>query len=322
MYVVTGGAGFIGSNIVRGLNQRGITDVLVVDDLEQGVKHLGLNSLEFADIIDYRDFLADLPNLENSKVEAILHQGACSDTMVHDGRFMMRVNYEYSKSLFRFAEGRCPFLYASSAATYGNGDNGFREEPACEWPLNVYGFSKLAFDRWVRRQSLERPEGPASQVVGLRYFNVYGPQENHKGRMASVVFKFDGQIAEKGKLEIFEGSDKFLRDFVYVQDAVDVNMYFLENPERSGIFNCGTGRTESFATLADEVAKHYEGAEVVEIPFPAELEGKYQAFTQADLTRLRAAGYGVEFTTLQDGVAAYVEVLKGSGGYFRSIARP
>ena len=320
MYVVTGGAGFIGSNLVRGLNRRGITDILVVDDLELGEKHLGLNSLEFADFVDYRDFLDLLPSLKSHPLEGVLHQGACSDTMVQDGRFMMRVNYEYSKSLFEFAHGRCPFLYASSAATYGDGAGGFREEPACEWPLNVYGFSKLAFDRWLRRQVFDTAAGPQTQVVGLRYFNVFGPQENHKGRMASVVFKFDGQIAREGKLEVFEGSDKFLRDFVYVDDAVDVNLFFLDHPDRSGIFNCGTGRSESFATLAAEVAKHYRGAKIVEVPFPEELVGKYQAFTQADLGRLRAAGYTREFTSLADGVADYVRILKQSGGFFRAPA--
>ena len=317
MYVVTGGAGFIGSNLVRGLNRRGITDILVVDDLERGEKHLGLNGLAFADYFDYRDFLTELPKLEGARVDAILHQGACSDTMEQDGRYMMRVNYEYSKALFQFAYGRCPFLYASSAATYGDGAAGFREEPACEWPLNVYGYSKLAFDRWVRRNTLEVDGGPKSQVVGLRYFNVYGPQENHKGRMASVVFKFDGQIAEGGELQIFEGSEDFLRDFVFVDDAVDVNLYFLDHPERSGIFNCGTGRTESFAALAAEVAKHYPGSAITEVPFPDELKGKYQAFTQADLTRLRDAGYTREFTSLADGVAAYVRLLKASGGFYR-----
>jgi len=313
MIVVTGGAGFIGSNMVRGLNRRGLDDILVVDDLEQGEKHLGLNALAFRDLVDYRDFEAQLDSLANTKIDAVFHQGACSDTMETDGRYMLRVNYEYSKKLLAFCQGRCPFLYASSAAIYGNGDDGFREDPACENPLNVYAFSKFLFDRHVRRVLPDT----ATQIVGLRYFNVYGPQENHKGRMASVIFKFHQQIEAQGKLEVFAGSDDFVRDFVHVDDAVDVNLFFLDHPEKSGIFNCGTGRAESFLELARQVAGHYPDSEIVEIPFPADLAGKYQAFTRADLSRLRAAGYERELTSLADGVAAYVKVLRESDGYHR-----
>jgi ADP-L-glycero-D-manno-heptose 6-epimerase len=215
--------------------------------------------------------------------------------------------------LLEFARGRCPFIYASSAAVYGNGDHGFREEPAAESPLNVYAFSKVLFDRWVRRVLPQTK----TQIVGLRYFNVYGPQENHKGRMASVVYKFHRQIGASKKLEIFEGSERFRRDFVYVGDAVDVNLWFLGRPEKSGIFNCGSGRAESFKELALEVKKHYGGARIAEIAFPKELEGKYQSFTRADLSNLRAAGYDGEFSTLEDGVAAYVQVLKQHDGYWR-----
>jgi ADP-L-glycero-D-manno-heptose 6-epimerase len=310
MIIVTGGAGFIGSNLVRGLNARGIDDILVVDDLTSGEKHLGLNALRFSDLMDYRDFEDRLGSF-GSNIEAVFHQGACSDTMESDGRFMMRVNYESSKKLLDFALGRCPFYYASSAALYGDGSRGFREEPACEYPLNVYAFSKFLFDRHVRTVL----PSAATQIVGLRYFNVYGPQENHKGRMASVVYKFHQQLAAGGKLEIFAGSDAFLRDFVYVEDAVDLNLHFLEHGGTSGIFNCGTGRAESFQALAEHVARQYDGAEIAEIPFPKDLAGKYQAFTCADLTQLRAAGYEREFTSLADGVASYVEILKASGGY-------
>ena len=224
MYIVTGGAGFIGSNLVRGLNRRGITDILIVDDLTQGEKHLGLNALEFQDFVDYRDFIERPTRFVDLAPEAILHQGACSDTMEHDGRFMLQVNYEYSKRLLEYAVGRCPFLYASSAAVYGDGTAGFREDPTCEYPLNVYGFSKFLFDRWVRDELID----PPTPIVGLRYFNVYGPQENHKGRMASVVFKFHQQIKETGRLEVFEGSDGFRRDFVHVDDEVAVNLHFLD----------------------------------------------------------------------------------------------
>ncbi|MEM7310055.1 MAG: ADP-glyceromanno-heptose 6-epimerase [Planctomycetota bacterium] len=318
MYVVTGGAGFIGSNLVRGLNRRGITDILVVDDLENSAKHKGLNALSFVDFVDYREFRERLDAFAPELWKAVLHQGACSDTMETDGRYMLSVNYEYSKELLAACLGRCPFLYASSASVYGDGEDGFREEPECEWPLNVYAFSKFLFDRHVRRLL----PSVKTQVVGLRYFNVYGPQENHKGRMASVVYKFHHQIAEEGVLKVFEGSEDFLRDFVYVDDAVDVNLHFLENPDRSGVFNCGSGRAESFLALAEATASHYEGCEIVRIPFPAELKGKYQAFTQADLTRLHEAGYGREFTSLADGVASYVGLLKGADGYHRRPAVP
>ncbi|MCC6407428.1 MAG: ADP-glyceromanno-heptose 6-epimerase [Planctomycetes bacterium] len=314
MYIVTGGAGFIGSNLVRGLNRRGITDIVIVDDLENGEKHRGLNSLKFQDFVDYRDFLGRLGGPSPwGKVDAILHQGACSDTMEKNGRYMLAVNTEYSKSLLAFAAGRCPFVYASSASVYGDGDHGFVEDPRAEYPLNVYAFSKSLFDRHVRTVLPQTK----SQVVGLRYFNVYGPQENHKGRMASVIYKFHHQVRTTKKLEIFAGSERFRRDFVWVGDAVDVNLWFLDHPETSGIFNCGSGRAESFRALAEEVKKHYSGARIAEVPFPAELEGKYQRFTRADLGALRRAGCDVEFSSLEDGVATYVRVLKEQDGYWR-----
>lgn len=318
MYVVTGGAGFIGSNLVRGLNGRGVTDVLVVDDLEVSDKHRNLNALEFSDLVDYREFGRRLEDFAPDTWQGVFHQGACSDTMESDGRFMLSVNYEYSKILLAACEGRCPFFYASSASVYGDGEDGFREERACEHPLNVYAFSKYLFDRHVRA----RLTSLKTQVVGLRYFNVYGPQENHKGRMASVVHKFHHQIAEEGALKVFEGSADFRRDFIHVDDTVDVNLYFLDHPDRSGIFNCGTGRAESFQALAEAAAGHYPSGEIVTIAFPEDLRGKYQGFTQADLTNLRAAGYEREFTSLSDGVARYVEVLKETGGYHRRPAKP
>ncbi len=316
MILVTGGAGFIGSNLVRGLNRRGIDDVLVVDDLEPGEKHRNLNALRFRDLIDYRDFEQRLDSFRSARIEAIFHQGACTDTLERDGRFMLRVNYEYSKTLLTFALGRCPFLYASSAAVYGDGRAGFRESEECEDPLNVYAFSKLLFDRHVRALL----SGAPSQIVGLRYFNVYGPQENHKERMASVVFQFHRQVQAEGKLRVFEGSEDFRRDFVFVEDAVELNLFFLDHPETSGIFNCGTGRAESFLRLAQVVARQYPGSQVVAIPFPRDLVGKYQAFTQADPSALRRAGCEHEFTPLEPGVESYVSVLKASGGYHRAPA--
>lgn len=318
MFIVTGGAGFIGSNLVRGLNRRGVRDVLIVDDLEAGEKHLSLNALEFSDVIDYREFLEPLERGDFEGVQAVFHQGACSDTTERDGRYMMAVNYEYSKRLLAWSLGRCPFLYASSAAVYGGGEEGFREEAPCEYPLNVYGFSKQVFDRWVRRVL---PQAP-TQVAGLRYFNVYGPQENHKGRMASLVFKLHQQARADGRLKVFAGSEGFRRDFVFVDDVVDVNLFLLDHPQVSGIFNCGSGKAESFRELAEQTARHYEGARIEEIPFPEDLVGKYQAFTEADLSRLRAAGYTKEFTSLAAGVEAYVRILRETGGHHRRSVLP
>ena len=315
MIIVTGGAGFIGSNLVRGLNRRGLTDILVVDDLEAGDKHRNLNALQFTDLVDYRDFEQRLDSFAGAKLEAIFHQGACSDTLETNGRFMLRVNYEYSKTLLAFALGRCPFLYASSASVYGDGKRGFVEEERCEEPLNVYAFSKFLFDRHVRRLL----PSAKTQVAGLRYFNVYGPQENHKGRMASVVFHLHAQAKSGKTLAIFEGSQNFRRDFVFVEDAVALNLFLFDHPKVAGIFNCGTGKAESFLALAQATASHFPGTKIEYKPFPEELRGKYQDYTQADLTALRRAGCAHEFTPLTKGVASYVEVLEASGGYHRAF---
>jgi len=322
MYIVTGGAGFIGTNLIRGLNQQGIDEILVVDELDQADKHLGLSGLDFADFVDHRELAGRWDELIDSDIEAVFHQGACSDTMESDGRYMMDVNYECSKEILHAClDEEVPFLYASSASVYGNGDAGFREAPECESPLNVYAFSKFLFDRYVARYAT----GAGSQVAGLRYFNVYGPQEQHKGRMASVVKHFHDQLTEGGSMKVFEGSDGFLRDFVFVDDVVAVNMWLLENPEVSGVFNCGTGSARSFLDIANCMRGMYPGkdggeAGIETIPFPEALVGKYQAFTSADLTRLRAAGFDGEFTSLEDGVKSYVECLRTTGGYYRKAA--
>ena len=321
MIIVTGGTGFIGSNLVRALNQRGERDIVIVEDLKRPADPRIVASLAFAQLVDYRDFVADLPAWEGRGVRAVFHQGACSDTMVHDGAYMLERNFVFSLRLFEFCLGRCPLLYASSAAVYGRGEAGFREEGECEWPLNAYAFSKYLFDRHVRGEE-ERRGGFQTQVVGLRYFNVYGPQENAKGRMASLLFQFHAQALEHGKLRIFAGSDGFLRDFVSVDDVVAVNLDFLEHPERSGIFNCGSGTARSFQELAELAASHYPGPDgtpgacgVETIPFPAQLAGRYQAHTLADLSRLRASGCTVPCTSLEEGVSRYVEVLQATGGY-------
>lgn len=318
MIVVTGGAGFIGSNLVKGLNELGKDNVLVVDNLSQGDKFKNLIPLSIKDYIDQDTFIADLRQgkYDGVDVEAVFHNGACSDTMEHNGKYMMDNNYEYSKELLHFClRKRIPFIYASSASVYGNGDNGFRESPDCEWALNVYAFSKLLFDRYVRQVA----RSAKSQVVGLRYFNVFGPQENHKGRMASVAYHFYHQLTKEGVMRLFKGTDGYAdgaqtRDFVYVKDVVDVNLYFYQHPEKNGIFNCGTGNSRSFNDLAEACRKAYGSGRVEYIEFPEALKGKYQNFTEADLTKLRDAGYSKPFTTLEDAVADYYRYLK-TGGY-------
>ena len=323
-YVVTGAAGFIGSRLVAALNRAGISDILAVDDLENGAKAKNLASVEIEDYLDKREFLSQLETGRlDGGIEAILHQGACSDTMESDGRYMMENNYAYSKSLFDWSqEEEVPFLYASSAAVYGPGKE-FGETRENEDPLNVYAYSKFLFDQYVRK----RLAGSTVQVAGLRYFNVYGPNEAHKGRMASVAFHAFNQYRAEGRVKLFEGSDGYgdgeqQRDFVHVDDAVSVNLWLLENREISGVFNCGTGHAQTFNDVAAAVINTAAGTEfslddlvrknfIEYIPFPAQLVGKYQSYTQADLSRLREAGYPGKFQRVEEGVAAYVrELLK------------
>jgi len=310
MIVVTGGAGFIGSNIVKGLNEAGEEDILVVDNLSNAEKHLNLNSLSIADYIDKDEFLQKLNKFKN--VSAIFHQGACSSTTEQDGKYMMSNNYEYSKNLLNYSlENSIDFLYASSASVYGNGDAGFVEKREAEYPLNVYGFSKFAFDNYVRRVLPQ----VKSQVLGLRYFNVYGPQENHKGRMASVAFHLFHQLQETGKMKLFEGSGHFRRDFIHVADTVKINLHFYE-AKTSGIFNAGTGKARSFEDIATTLQSLHRSGEIKSIPFPEDLHGKYQEFTEAGLDKLRAAGYNKEFMSLEEGVEQYYEQLSATNGRY------
>lgn len=325
VYVVTGAAGFIGANLVKGLNARGITDILAVDDLTQGDKFRNLVDCQISDYLDKDEFLVRIKAGDYRRgIKAILHQGACSDTTASDGRYVMDTNYAYSCTLLDFcAAEMIPLIYASSAATYG-ALTGFREQADCEGPLNVYGYSKLLFDQRVRRLP---PGGP--QVVGLRYFNVYGDREQHKGRMASVAYHFFNQYRAEGHVRLFEGSAGYgngeqRRDFVSVEDVVRVNLFFLQNAGRSGIFNCGSGAAQSFndvAVAAVNACRAAAGEAALSltdlqskgviryIPFPGDLKGKYQSYTQADLTALRAAGYELPFLTVEQGVARYCQQL-------------
>lgn len=326
-YVVTGGAGFIGSNIVKALNERGVTNIIVVDNLARADKFRNLVDCEIADYLDKQDFIERIQAGHfDGEIEAVLHQGACSDTMETDGRYMMENNYRYSLILLDWCQDQdVQFLYASSAATYG-GSSVFREERQYEAPLNVYGYSKFLFDQVVRRRLAAEP---SSQIVGFRYFNVYGPRETHKGRMASVAFHHFNQFRSEGKVRLFEGSHGYgdgeqRRDFVFVGDVTRVNLWFLDHPEKSGIFNLGSGRAQSFNDVALATVNGCRGlrgeaplslAELREnglleyVPFPEALKGKYQAFTQGELDRLRNAGYREQMATVEEGVAEYVRWL-------------
>lgn len=327
MYIiVTGAAGFIGSNLIKALNARGESQIIAVDNLQQADKFRNLVDCEIAEYFDQDEFPTRLVDGDfDDDIAAVLHQGACSDTMQTDGRYMLANNYRYSMLLLRHCQDNdIPFIYASSAAVYGAGRD-FREDSAAEAPLNVYGYSKLLFDQHVRRVLPER----TAQIAGFRYFNVYGPREAHKGRMASVVWHFFNQYRDTGKVQLFEGSGGYAageqrRDFVSVDDVIKVNLDFLDHPQRSGIFNVGTGSAASFNAVAaatinacravdgaaalsfDEL--HRTGA-IEYIGFPSGLASRYQSFTQADLGRLRAAGYTATMAGIEQGVANYVRAL-------------
>lgn len=305
MIIVTGGAGFIGSNIVKGLNKQGYKDILVVDDLTDGTKFANLVDLDIADYMDKDEFISAIISNENLDIDVIFHQGACSSTTEWDGKYMMENNYTYSKDLLHYClERNIPFLYASSAATYGGRTDNFIEEREYEKPLNVYGYSKFLFDQYVRKIL----PNSKTQICGFRYFNVYGPRENHKGNMASVAYHLNEQILKSEKPKLFNGSDNFKRDFIYVEDVVDVNLWFWKN-NISGIFNCGTGRAESFQTVADAVLNFHKKGEIDYIPFPDKLKGRYQTFTQADLTKFRKVGCPIEFKSVAEGTTEYMKWL-------------
>lgn len=315
MIIVTGGAGFIGSNLVRGLNKKGIEDITIVDNIKGNIiKQKNLESLKFLDYLDKKNFLRELTSFKEKNPETIFHLGACSNTMETNKDYLMENNYLYSKKLLNFClENKIDLIYASSASVYGNGKDGFEEKRSCEHPLNDYAFSKFLFDEDVRKL-----KNLPSQVVGIRYFNVYGPQENHKGEMASAAYHFYNQILSEKKIKLFEGSKSLKRDFIYVDDAVKVNLFFFENPGINSIFNYGTGKAESFFKMADTMKRLYNKKEInLEfIPFPENLIGKYQKFTQADLANLRKIGFKENFTSLEKGIEKYVHILRDTNGFY------
>ncbi len=326
--IVTGAAGFIGSNIVKALNERGITDIVAVDNLSRAEKFRNLADCDILHYLDKHEFIRQVREhiLPYRDIRAVFHQGACSDTMNHDGLYMMDNNYQYSLDLLDWCQDeRIPFLYASSAAVYGGGGV-FSEAREYESPLNVYGYSKFLFDQVVRRRM---ENGLAAQVAGFRYFNVYGAREQHKERMASVAFHHFHQYRKLGHVTLFGGWDGYAdgaqsRDFVSVEDVVKVNLFFFDHPEKSGIFNLGTGRSQPFNDLAAATVNACRAAEgkpplsldelvkeelIRYSPFPDALKGKYQSYTKADISRLRDAGYQDSFYSVEEGVSRYVQTL-------------
>lgn len=312
MYIITGGAGFIGSNLVRALNKKGINQIIVVDDLTQGIKFKNLVDCCILDYIDKDDFLIKIQDAAFlQKIKAIFHQGACSTTTEWNGRYMMENNYEYSKKILHAClAASIPFIYASSAAVYGLTTT-FQESPTYEAPLNVYGYSKLLFDQYIRRYL----DDSKSQIAGMRYFNVYGPGENHKETMASVMYHFYHQLSSHHHVKLFEGCDGYAngeqrRDFIYIDDIININLWLLENSHVSGIFNVGTGLSRSFNDVARAMIAEFGQGDIIYSPFPAHLKGHYQSYTQADISLLKSKGYQQRFHCLEEGVQKYVAYLK------------
>lgn len=315
MIIVTGGAGFIGSNLVRRLNSAGRSDILVVDDLRHARKILNLSDCRIAEYMDLHEFQHRLEaGTDFGRVEAVFHQGACTDTTEWNGLLMMRLNHEFSKRVLDWTvPRRVPLVYASSASVYGAGRESAVDEDF-ERPINVYAFSKLMFDRHVRQRTHEF----RAPVIGLRYFNVYGPGESHKESMASVVWHFHHQVLKDDEVRLFEGSDGFAdgeqkRDFIHVDDVINVNLWAWEAGAPSGIYNCGTGEARSFNDVARAVVGWHGHGRIRYIPFPTHLAGSYQSYTRADLTGLRAAGYEAGFLPVEEGVRRYLDALAPPG---------
>ena len=318
MIVVTGAAGFIGSNLIKGLNALGITDILAVDDLTDGKKYRNLAVVQYRDYMDYLDFLKKISEdaAFESNIQAVFHQGACSDTTEWNGQYMMKNNYEYSKSILHYClQKKIPFIYASSAAVYG-AKNNFDDRDPHQLPLNVYGYSKWKFDEYVQPYL----KNATSQIVGFRYFNVYGPHENHKGKMASVAFHLMNQLQDTGVVRLFAsyggyGDGEHERDFIFIDDVVKINLWFYKNPEKKGIFNCGTGQARCFNDIAKKLMALNGSGKLEYMAFPESLKGAYQSFTQANLTALREAGFQDVFTSLEEGLEKYFEWFQGAGKF-------
>lgn len=299
---ITGGCGFIGGHLIKRISPLKYGNVYAIDEAGKILQKKQELSPFVEQFIDYQEFLQNLHILE--KDDVIFHQGACTDTMNYDNMEMMYKNFEYSKILFDYCyRNNIRLIYASSAAVYGLGENGFYEDLECEKPINLYAKSKLLFDNYVRCFE------PRSQILGLRYFNVYGPGESHKGKMASTILQFFNQIMEEGVVRPFQGSEDFLRDFIFVDDVINVNLFFLRHPEISGIFNCGSGDPKSFMQIIKHLKNHYK-FDIIEKEMPTGLKKKYQTFTKADLNNLQKTGYQFSFTTLENGIEKYLKELE------------
>ena len=314
MIIVTGSNACIGSNLIKGLNKIGYKDIIAVDDHDNPELKENIVHCEIQDYLEIDEFLLKLKKnqIEGEKLKAIFHQGACSNTMEWDAEYLYKNNFLYSKELLNLSrQSNTPLIYASSASVYGNGKV-FEESLENENPINLYAYSKFKFDQLVRHEL----RGSDTQIVGLRYFNVYGPQEQHKGNMASVAYHFHSQLKETDEIKLFEGSDGYgdgeqRRDFIYVDDIVKVNLWFMENTNISGIFNLGTGKSQTFNDVAEAVINWNKKGNIKYIEFPEKLKGAYQSFTEANISKLREAGYKEEFLDVQEGVKHYLNTLEG-----------
>ncbi len=311
-YIVTGGAGFIGSNIVLELNRRGAEDIIIVDNLNSEAKKKNLEGLKYKTFASKEEFRKDFIQGKTPAVSAVFHMGACSSTTETDEEYLKDNNYRYTRQLCEWATSQnARFIYASSAATYGDGANGYSDDQALIptlKPMNPYGESKQMFDMWAL------DNGMLSKIAGIKFFNVYGPHEEHKGDMRSVVNKAYKQIKDTGEIRLFKSykpeyrDGEQTRDFVYVKDAVNVCMFFHDNPSISGIYNCGTGRARTWTDLAKSVFTAMNiKPRIIFIDMPTEIRDMYQYHTEADMKKLRSAGYGEEFTSIEDGAAAYIK---------------
>ena len=313
MIIVTGSNGFIGSNLIKGLNEIGHKDIIAVDDQDDPELKENIAHCDIQDFLNIDEFINLIRNneIDGTKIRAIFHQGACSNTMEWDADFLYKNNLSYSKELLNFSQKtKTSLIYASSASVYGAGKI-FEESVENEDPINLYAYSKFKFDQLVRQELIKSE----TQIVGLRYFNVYGPQEQHKGTMASVAFHLHNQLKDNEEIKLFEGSDGYddgeqRRDFIYVEDVVKVNLWFLENQKVSGIFNVGTGKSQTFNEVAHSVINWNKRGKIYYVPFPEKLKGAYQSYTQANISKLRKAGYKDEFLNVQEGVKKYLDRLE------------
>jgi len=311
MIVVTGSNGFIGSNLIKNLNALGFAEILAVDNHDDEDLKENIKDCQISEYLGIDEFLTLIKNRNlDSEIKTIFHQGACSNTMEWNGEYLFQNNLLYSKELLKFClEESIQFIYASSASVYGSGTN-FKEDLNNESPINLYAYSKYLFDQLVRKHLGKNK----SQIVGLRYFNVYGPKETHKGSMASVAFHLHQQLKAGTKVNLFKGSDGFAdgeqrRDFVYVDDVIDVNLWFMKNPDKSGIYNVGTGKSQTFNEVAEAVIEWNQKGLINYIDFPDHLKGAYQSYTEADIDSLRKAGYSQEFLDVKAGVKKYLDSL-------------